>query len=167
VVEKSFDIPFAGLKQGSHLFRFIVGDTFFDSFPLSLIEKGEIHVELTLEKKDTILIGNFFIQGDVEIDCCRCNETVKVPIEDKMINYYKFGTEIEEDENLIVLSPDEYKINITQQIYELITVSLPVNPKHKMKDCNEEMVTLLNKYQKNSIKKTNIDPRWEKLNKLN
>jgi len=166
-VEKSFDIPFVGLKQGTHSFRFIVGDSFFDSFPFSLIEKGEIHVELMLEKKETILIGNFFIQGVVELNCCRCNEIVKAPIEDKMINYYKFGTENEEDENLIVLSPDEYKINIAQQVYELITVALPVNPKHNKEECNEEMVTLINKYQNRSTKKNNIDPRWEKLNKLN
>ena len=166
-MEKKFDIPFVGLKQGTHEFRFIVGDSFFDSFPFSLIKKGEIHVELMLDKKETILIGNFFIRGFVELDCCRCNEIVKAPIEDEMINYYKFGTENEEDENLIVLPPDEYKINIAQQVYELITVSLPVNPKHKKEDCNEEMVTLINKYRNGSTKKENIDPRWEKLNKLN
>lgn len=84
-----------------------------------------------------------------------------------MTNYYKFGTEQEEDENLIVLSPDEYKINIAQQLYELITVSLPLNAKHEEGECNKEMASLLRKYQRISDKDTEIDPRWEKLNKLN
>jgi uncharacterized metal-binding protein YceD (DUF177 family) len=84
-----------------------------------------------------------------------------------MINYYKFGTEIEEDENLFVLSPDEYKINIAQQLYELITVALPASPSHDNGDCNEEMVALIKKYQRKSTENEKTDPRWGELNKLN
>jgi uncharacterized metal-binding protein YceD (DUF177 family) len=84
-----------------------------------------------------------------------------------MTIYYKFGQEQEEDENLVVLTPDVYKINPEQQIYELITVSLNANPRHKEGECNEDVLSLLNKYQKRTEEKENIDPRWDKLNKLN
>ena len=48
---KSFDIPFVGLKQGLHYFNFKVEKSFFDYFPYSLIEKGSLNAEVSLEKK--------------------------------------------------------------------------------------------------------------------
>jgi uncharacterized metal-binding protein YceD (DUF177 family) len=165
-MNKSFDIPFVGLKQGKHYFEFEVGKTFFDDFPFSLIEDGKLIAEVELDKKETIMISNFIVHGNVKVICSRCNELANIDLSDTMINYYKFGTEVEEDENLFVLSPDEYKINVAQQIYELISVALPSSPKHKKGECNKEMVELIKKYQSKD-KKEDIDPRWEKLNKLN
>ena len=121
---------------------------------------------MELDKKETIMISNFIVHGNVKVICSRCNELANIDLSDTMINYYKFGTEVEEDENLFVLSPDEYKINVAQQIYELISVALPSSPKHKKGECNKEMVELIKKYQSKD-KKEDIDPRWEKLNKLN
>jgi uncharacterized metal-binding protein YceD (DUF177 family) len=163
----SFEVPFIGLKQGTHQFKFEVGNSFFDSFPHSLVQEGNLIAELSLDKKETIMIANFFIKGNVKTNCSSCNEMLCLELEDKMINYYKFGTEKEEDENLFVLSPDEYKINVAQQIYELITVAIPPGPKHEKGECNEEMVKLIRSYQGKDSKKVNTDPRWEKLNKLN
>ena len=165
-MNKSFDIPFVGLKQGKHHFKFEVGKTFFDDFPFSIIEGGNLIAEVELDKKETIMISNFIIHGNVKVVCSRCNEHANIDLNDSMINYYKFGTETEEDENLFILSSDEYKINVAQQIYELITVALPTSPKHKKGDCNTEMVELIKKYQSKE-ENEDIDPRWEKLNKLN
>ena len=165
-MNKSFDIPFVGLKQGKHHFEFEVGKTFFDDFPFSLIEDGKLIAEVELDIKETIMISNFIVHGTVKVICSMCNELANIDLSDTMINYYKFGTEVEEDENLFVLSPDEYKINVAQQIYELISVALPSSPKHKKGECNKEMVELIKKYQSKD-KKEDIDPRWEKLNKLN
>ena len=163
---KSFDIPFVGLKQGTHHFKFEVGKTFFDYYPDSFLEEGNLIAELALDKKETIMIANFLIGGNVQVVCSRCNEQASIELNDSMTNYYKFGTEKEEDENLFVLSPDEYKINVAQQIYELIMVALPASPKHEKGECNTEMEELIKKYQSNEPKE-DIDPRWEKLNKLN
>tara|TARA_B100001758_G_C18188579_1_gene493357 strand:+ start:242 stop:742 length:501 start_codon:yes stop_codon:yes gene_type:complete len=166
-MNKRYDIAFVGLKQGSHLFRFEIGKSFFEEFPYSIVEEGDLIAELVLDKKETIMIGNFSVKGRVQLNCAICNESAGVYIEETMINYYKFGTEIEEDENLFVLTPDEYKINIAQQLYELITVALPSSPRHKQGECNEEMVELIKKHQRKSEEGDKKDPRWEELNKLN
>ena len=166
-MNKRYDIAFVGLKQGSHRFRFEIGDSFFEDFPYSMIEKGELIAELVLDKKEIIMIANFSVKGRVQLSCSRCNEAAWIQINDTMINYYKFGTEREEDENLFVLSPDEYKINVAQQLYELITIALPVSPRHEKGGCNEEMVALIKKYQRKSTNGEKKDPRWEELNKLN
>jgi uncharacterized metal-binding protein YceD (DUF177 family) len=166
-VNKDLEIPFVGLKQGIHNFKFEIDRSFFDAFPYSIIEEGKISVELSLDKKDTLMIGDYTINGFVVSNCATCDDLFEAPLKGEMTIYYKFGQEQEEDENLVVLTPDVYKINPEQQIYELITVSLNANPRHKEGECNEDVLSLLNKYQKRTEENENIDPRWDKLNKLN
>lgn len=164
---KHLDIPFVGLKQGVHDFNFEIGNSFFDDFPFSIIEKGSVSVELSLDKKDTVMIGTYKVSGTVLTNCALCNELFDAPIKGEMNIYYKFGDENEEDENLIVLSSEAYKIEPAQQIYELITVSLNANPRHKDGECNQEVLSLLRSYQRGAEEKEESDPRWDKLNKLN
>jgi uncharacterized metal-binding protein YceD (DUF177 family) len=166
-VSKHLDIPFVGLKQGVHNFNFEIGNTFFDDFPFSIIEKGSVSVELSLDKKDTVMVGTYKISGSVLTNCALCNELFDAPIKGEMNIYYKFGDEKEEDENLIVLSSEAYKIEPAQQIYELITVSLNANPRHKEGECNQEVLSLLRSYQRGAEENEESDPRWDKLNKLN
>lgn len=164
---EDLDIPFVGLKQGVHNFSFEIEKTFFDAFPYSLIEEGKIFVELSLDKKDALMVGEYKIKGSVISTCSRCNDLVNVPVSASQTIYYKFGTEEEADENLVVIFPEEYKLNPSQQIYELVTVSLTANPRHKEGECNQEVVSLLESYQNGTENKDDIDPRWDALNKLN
>ncbi|MEJ6588400.1 MAG: YceD family protein [Crocinitomicaceae bacterium] len=164
---KQLDIPFVALKQGIHNFSFEVENAFFEAFPYSIIDEGFISVELSLDKKDTLMVGDYKIFGSVVSTCATCNDVVEVPINGTMTLYYKFGLEKEDDENLIVLPPEAYKFNPAQQIYELITVSLTSNPKHEEGECNEEVVSLIKSYQRGIEKSDDIDPRWDQLNKLN
>ncbi len=166
-MNKDLEIPFVGLKQGIHNFEFEIDRSFFDAFPYSIIEEGEITVELSLDKKDTLMVGEYKIKGFVVSNCATCNESFNAPINGEMTIYYKFGEEQEEDENLVVLTSEVYKIKPEQQIYELITVSLNANPRHKEGECNEEVLSLLRSYQIRDEKEEKIDPRWDKLNKLN
>ena len=164
---KQLDIPFVALKQGIHNFSFEIENSFFEAFPYSIVEEGLISIELSLDKKDTLMVGDYNIKGSVVATCATCNDVFEVPINGAMKLYYKFGLENEEDENLIVLPPESYKFNPAQQIYELITVSLTSNPRHEEGDCNEEVVSLLKSYQRGIEKSDDIDPRWDQLNKLN
>ncbi|MDA9986732.1 DUF177 domain-containing protein [Crocinitomicaceae bacterium] len=166
-MNKDLEIPFVGLKQGVHNFEFEIDRSFFDAFPYSIIEEGKITVELSLDKKDALMVGEYKIKGFVVSNCATCNESFNAPINGEMTIYYKFGEEQEEDENLVVLTSEVYKIKPEQQIYELITVSLNANPRHKEGECNEEVLSLLRSYQIRDEKEEKIDPRWDKLNKLN
>jgi uncharacterized metal-binding protein YceD (DUF177 family) len=59
---------------------------------------------------------------------------------------YKFETEPSDDESLFVLHPDEYELDLQDNIYELITVSLPTRLLHPKGECNEEMLALMEQY---------------------
>ncbi len=171
-MKSQFEIPFVGLKIGHHDFEFDIDKSFFEKIPYSLIDNGRLMVNLELEKKETMLIAQFEVSGFIDVTCARCNEEMEEYIEGELVLYYKFGLEDEEDENLIVISPDAYFIDVTQPIYELITVSMPSRSVHDEEDCNPEMVNLIERFGSNQgdnkpdSDDDDIDPRWAALKNL-
>jgi uncharacterized metal-binding protein YceD (DUF177 family) len=143
---QSYNIPFIGLKLGFHDFTFEIGDTFFDEVDYSIIQQGKVNAQLKLEKKETMLIADFSISGEVFTTCDRCNDPLEVPVKGQFKVIFSFGTQASDDENLHVLHPDAYELELFDIIYELITVSLPSRKIHKSGECNEEMIQLISKY---------------------
>jgi uncharacterized protein len=144
--EKEYIIPFIGLKLGVHEFEFEIHDAFFEAREYSIIQSGNVTVALLLEKKETMLIGNFTLTGIVTSTCDRCNDVIEVPVKGDFRLVYKFGLEISDDESLIVLHPDSYEIDLRDTLYEFITISLPARIVHPQGTCNPEMLELLDKY---------------------
>lgn len=145
-VKREFVIPFIGLKIGSHTFEFDVSDSFFEEIEYSIIHKAKVHVDLILEKKETMMIGNFSCEGEVSTYCDRCNDPLIVPVKGAFRLVFKLGTEGVDDESLIVLPPEAFELDVTPYLYELITVSLPARMIHEKGECNEEMVGKLSQY---------------------
>ncbi|MDX2359197.1 MAG: DUF177 domain-containing protein [Crocinitomicaceae bacterium] len=180
-LNKDYIIPFVGLKLGVHSFEFNVTDTFFEYFEYSIIHKGEVKVNLSLEKRETMLVGDFTVNGTVEAECDRCGDVVNVEVEGEYQLVYKFDDEPSDDESLIIVYPEEFEINVAENLLELITVSLPSRAVHDEGDCNEEMMTILDEYilvsdseveasegesEDEPENDENIDPRWSALKNL-
>ncbi len=166
--DKDFVIPFVGLKPGNHTFEFDIADAFFESVEYSIIEKGSVKVRLDLEKKETMMIGEFTIDGMVDTSCDRCNDPVQVPIKGEYRTIFAFDDQPSNDENLMVIFPEEFELHLKDHLHELITVSLPSRTIHEEGDCNEEMIDLLDEYT-GTYEETNeneTDPRWDQLKKL-
>ena len=145
-VRRTYTIPFVGLKLGTHDFDFEITDAFFDEVDYSIIQRGDVAVQLKLEKKETMLVANFSVSGQVYTTCDRCNDPIEVPVKGQYKLIFSFGTEQSDDENLHVLHPDAYELELFYIIYELITVSLPSRKVHKTGECNEEMLELISRY---------------------
>lgn len=164
-------IPFTGLKLGKHVFEFDVSDEFFEGFEYSIIQSGNVHVVLTLEKKETMMIGEYEFNGKVNTSCDRCNDPVEVKINGSYRLIYKFDTDPSNDETLMVLPPEAYELDVRDSILEFITVSLPSRCIHAEGECNEEMISLLKEYSSgqnwdSDEDNDDVDPRWEALKKL-
>lgn len=182
--DREYVIPFVGLKIGKHTFEFDITDAFFETVEYSLIDKGNVHVTFTLDKKETMMIGDYVINGEVETSCDLCNEPVRVSIEGTYQLIYKFDDQPSDDEMLIVVYPEEFELDLKENILELITVSLPSRAIHEEGECNEEMIELLNQYRVNADDEDAdddtfedaeeesdddddpIDPRWSALKDL-
>lgn len=148
--DRAFVIPFVGLKIGMHTFEFKIADAFFEQVEYSLIEKGNVDVTLNLEKKETMMIGDFTINGKVAASCDLCNEPVEVDIEGEYQLIFKFDDKPTDDETLIIVYPEEFEIDIRENLLELISVSLPSRTIHEDGECDEEMLELLNEYRVNA-----------------
>jgi uncharacterized metal-binding protein YceD (DUF177 family) len=149
-MNNEFTIPFVGLKIGKHYFDFEINASFFESMEYSIIQKGSLKATLEFEKKETMLIALFAVKGSVSTTCDRCDTPMDLDIQGENRLIYKFGTEEEEDENLVVLHPDTYQIDVSFPIYELITSLLPLRATHKPGECDEEMWELIQKHTINA-----------------
>ena len=147
---KEYIIPFVGLKIGNHVIEYDITTSFFEGIEYAIVHGGNVKVVLNLEKKETMMIGKFHIEGDVETSCARCNEPMRVSINGDYQLIYKFGDEISDDEMLVVLDTNAYELDVKDSIYEFITVSLPFRTVHEEGACDPEMLALYKKMVVNS-----------------
>ncbi len=56
---KEYEIPFVGLKEGMHDYRFTIDNRFFDRFEYSEIHEGEVFVDLRMERKTRMMMWWF------------------------------------------------------------------------------------------------------------
>lgn len=161
---KEYVIPFVGLKEGVHDYSFEVDSKFFESFDYSEINHGNIHVELSMEKQDRMLIFNFSIDGYVVVPCDRCLAEMEYPVKGTERLIVKFGQERkEETEEILIIPETESHIDISEFIYEYIMLLLPYRRVHPEGDesCNNEVSNKLDQYAA-----PEHDPRWEALKEL-
>ncbi len=170
-----YNIEFKGLKEGLHDYQFEVNDKFFEHFEESLVDNGEVNVEVKLEKRSAFLKLSFALEGWLELVCDRCLDNYKQDVSLETELFVKFGEEdeFEEGDNVIWVLPEEHAINLAQIIYEYVTLSIPLRHVHPEESgengCNQEMIDRLNnitQFEADDDEEEEIDPRWAALKNL-
>ncbi|MDA7809973.1 DUF177 domain-containing protein [Flavobacteriaceae bacterium] len=164
-------INFTGLKEGTHKFDFKLDNRIFEHFGYDDFNSCNISVDVELIKKSNLLELNFSSKGIININCFVSNEPFDYSQASSINLVVKFGSKLNNDnDELLILPKGSYQLEISQQLYEMIVLSLPIKIIHPgVEDGSLESETLnrLKKYesdlQKNSPK---IDPRWDKLKDL-
>ena len=168
-------IPFVGLKLGKHQFEYQINRTFFDYFEFDEFENANIKVDLVLEKKSLMLELNFKHKGTVHVPCDLTGEMFDLPIKGNLRVVVQFGDVFNnENDELLILPHGEHQIDVSQYIYEMIALSVPLKRVHPgVKDGTLQSVALdkLNELKVTEVKKEveeekEIDPRWDKLKQL-
>jgi uncharacterized metal-binding protein YceD (DUF177 family) len=163
---QEFEIPFLGLKEGVHDYAFDIDAAFFESFEYSEVKQGDVHVDVSLERQERMLIFNFSINGAVELPCDRCLAPMQLEVKGDERLIVKYGQEWgEESEEVIIMPETESRIDISGFIYEYIMLMLPFKRVHP-EDSDERMcdVSMLEKLDQHSD--TGSDPRWDALKDL-
>lgn len=167
VKEKDFKIPFSGLKLGKHEFNFKIEDTFFELFEDSEISKGQVSVDVSMEKKNTLLNLKFELEGQLELCCDTCNEPYSQNIKQIFNLIVKFSDEesLFDTDEIITISSNEHSLFLAQHLFEFIHLSVPARRTHfDISLCNQDVINTLNQF---TIKESvTADPRWDSLNKL-
>jgi len=175
---KEFLIPFIGLKLGKHHFEYQISNAFFEIFDYHEYNNSDIKVNVVLEKKGTIMELAFKHKGIVNVPCDMTNEEFDLPVKGIMKLIVRFGEVYNNDnEELLILPHGEFQIDVSQYIYEMIVLSVPLRRIHPgVKDgslntealakLKELSIKELKKEHKKEQKEENIDPRWDKLKQL-
>ncbi|MGV7106296.1 YceD family protein [Flavobacterium sp. U410] len=169
---KEYLIPFTGLKLGKHQFDYQLDNSFFEHFDYNEFDAADVKVNIVLEKKSTMLELAFKHKGEVTVPCDLTGEIFNLPIKGKLNLIVKFGDEFnDENEELLILPHGEFQVDVSQYIYEMIVLSVPVKRIHPgVKDGTlgsetlQKLEELAPKEEKKE--KEEIDPRWENLKKL-
>jgi uncharacterized metal-binding protein YceD (DUF177 family) len=170
-----YTIPFVGLKIGSHDFEYEIGKKFFEDFEYEDFNSANLHLEVVLEKKNTMMELFFETSGTVNVNCDLTNEPFDMPISSSLRLVVSFGDEFnDENEELLIVPHGEYEINIAQYAYEMIVLAVPQKRKHPGIEDGTLKSDVLDKLEELSPRGINedndneedIDPRWSKLKNL-
>ena len=172
---KQYNIGFVGLPNGKHTFSFELADDFFACFEGSEIVHGQVQVEMSLEKSNTMLVFDFYFKGHVDVSCDRCLEQYMQALEGNKRLYVKFGeSHVEQTDEITIIPATESHFDISQYLYEFMHLLLPVRKVHAddpagTQGCDPVQVKKLEEYlSKNKKNKSGDDDQspWSVLKSL-
>lgn len=171
---RQYEIAFVGLKEGVHKLRFEIDDQFFSNFEASIVNSGNVVVDLAFEKHPSFFLLDFHLNGKLMMPCDRCAVDLEYPIDAEQRVVVKFDDHREGDHDdsmgdVIHLSKNATHLNTAQLIYEFISLSVPVNHINcdniiGNKPCDEKVLEQL----RHSAEQAEhpVDHRWDDLNKI-
>lgn len=163
-------VQFSGLKCGSYDYTFELGNDFFAAFKNENLNAGEVVFQVKLEKMENLLVFHFDFQGKVSTVCDRCLDDIEVPVSGEQTLYVKFSDEeVSDNEDVVYLPSNEYKIELAQWMYEYVVVAMPMQCVHPDDEngnptCNPEMMKYITTDSEEPSKE--MDSRWSELAKL-
>lgn len=171
---KKYKIPFSGLTTGKHNFEFEIENSFFDCFEQSLVKKGKLNALVELQKQENMLIVNFTIKGVITLTCDVCLQEFDSPLEIQERVLVKFVNESwdEDSEEIMVLSKNDYELDISTLLYEYINVSVPMYTRCSEQGvdlvCDPAMLEKLSEptAEKDQEEEEKTDPRWAALKNI-
>jgi uncharacterized protein len=163
-----FDIDIYKLSNKVYTYQYQLGDSFFKLFSNSLVEKGNLQADITLNKQPALITLNFRIKGTVQLECDRSLELFDYPLSiDKTIVYQYGEEEAEIAEDVYTITTGTQQINVAQLLYEFIGVAIPMKRLHpslaEKDDPWVEGEIVFSSEEKGEGENTTeeIDPRWQ------
>ena len=166
--QRTYVIPYRGLKTGVHPFVFEIGATFFEAFPESRIHQAAVRVNLDFGREERMMQLDFRLEGTVEVPCDRCDQPMEVRISGQERLIVKFGETYDEpSEEVIIIPETSYQFDVAPFIYEYLHLMIPMRNVHDENGegpggCDPAVIAKLEEMNR----KTDTDPRWDALRKV-
>lgn len=172
-----YDIPVRTLVVGSHEFKYDLDDSFFEKMESQEISGGKVLATVVVERSNYFMKLFITMEGKISLPCDRCLDLMTLPVEIHEEMMIKISEHLSlNDEDCVVLSPQEEFYNIARDLYDFIAVSIPISHYHPEGECNAEMMEVLNRLEVDRIEdnednfKENedneVDPRWAALKNI-
>jgi uncharacterized protein len=172
MAESQFIIRLNGLPVGNHQYELEVNDTFFESREYAEVTGGKFDVKLELIKQNHLIQLIFTIEGTANVSCDRCTSPYNIEVDAREEMFLKFGDPDEEHpENVLVLPHGANELDISQPLYEFISLALPYRKVPCEEDetyvCDEETLKKLNEVSTDEPEQNPGDSIWDKLKDIN
>ncbi len=168
---KEFRIDIFNLSLKQHEFEFEIDNKLFGFFENSIVEKGSGKCHLSLNKSATMMTLDFKIEVSVELICDRSLDSFDYPIDLEEQLIIKFGEEnYTLSEDVIVIKNDTATLDVSEYIYEFISLAVPLKKLHprfaEIEDEQPDLIYTSHEESEEEENKDTTDPRWEALKKL-
>ena len=166
---KQFDIKFGSLALGKHQLEVEINNTFFEKYENDDVKNVDIQVNITVERKEAMVVLNFNLQGNIVSFCDVCLENLTIPIaKQEMLILKTTGIARESNnENIVFVGEKENFYNIEQLLYEYIVTSIPIRKVHQetgSETCNPDMLKRIEEAKSESYSQE--DERWNALKEI-
>jgi len=165
---EAYRVNIQGLSNNIHHFDYHFGDEFFRKYGADLVSSGDIKAQVSLDKHETFIEGNFDLKGSIKLVCDRSLDVFDYPIAIDRKIIFKFGHEPGEvSDEIIVIDFNTVSLELGQFMYEFINLAVPMKKLHPRfeQDDEEEEGIIYSSETENKEEET--DPRWDKLKNLN
>lgn len=170
-----YEIPFVGLKPGTHAFKYEITDKFFADYKPQDFSNCQAVVDVELEKNPSLMRLKFDISGTVDVMCDICGNTLKINLWDefnimvKMVETPDEMNETEDDPDIYYIAHQESHLHLSNWIYEFINLSIPNQRECDESErggpqCNNEVLEKLRKMEEEAAKGNKSI--WKDLDKL-
>ena len=123
-------------------------------------------------KQNSLIELVFTMEGTADVDCDRCTKKYHVPVNAREQVVLKFGDPDEEHpENVLVLPHGENELDISQILYEFISLAVPLRKVPCEDDeiftCDNETLKKLNEISTDLPEQEPGESIWDKLKNIN
>ena len=164
-------------------YEYVLDNDFFISIDAPEVQKGKLHVDLTVKKSMGAFVLTFHTEGVVTVPCDRCLDDMEIPVTTDDELKVKMGAAFSDEDDIVVVPEEDGYINVAWFMYEFIALSLPMKHVHAPGKCNKAMMGALSKHLRTSADdedymdemgendadtdvEQEIDPRWNDLKKI-
>lgn len=167
MVKRDFELNFKKLTQGEHQFSYHLDSDFFLENGADLVDGGDVNVLLKVDKASNKLDLHFRVDGELHVPCDNCLSPLIYPVKGNSEVYVKFADESDfSDDEIIYLHYDEYKLDLSQMLYDFALLQLPMRKlcaESLNRETCEESTT---KRMEENTSNTEVHPELEKLKRL-
>ena len=139
---KDYVIPFKGYKTGVHELEFPIDDALLESVGDEEMIGAEAVARVTMTKGASLLTLDVAVNGEVTVECDRCLDPLRLPVEIEDTLVVKFSEDEEGfDGEVMWLNPADAELDMREWLYETVLLALPYQRVHEsIEECNPEMV---------------------------
>ncbi|MEY4928213.1 MAG: hypothetical protein RI894_2651 [Bacteroidota bacterium] len=136
----SYSIPFTGLTEGIHEYKFHVDSEFFSAIKDPLVSDGDVDAVLLFDKRPNMMLLSFTYEGVLTVTCDRCADDFDQEIVGESEYIVKFGDRNYEEEDIVYILRSEINLNVAHYLYESMVLELPLRRVHPDDNCNPDVV---------------------------